>query len=142
MVRLTEEMREALSQAFSDRRFCVLATASREGWPDVSYRGSVVVLDAEHLAFWERSRGTALDNMTENPRVCIMYSNPEQRKFWRFYGQAELIREGAERERIMRLIPQPELDRDPERRGVAVRVRLETVREGPAVIMRREESRP
>lgn len=138
MIHLTDEIRMALDQALANRIFCALATADAQGMPDVSYRGSVVAWDEEHLVFWERSRGTALENMRENPKVCIMYYNPNNRKFWRFYGRAQLIAEGPERERIMAAIPEAELERDPERTGVAVKVALDMVREGPRVIMQRE----
>ena len=48
-------------------------------------------------------------------------------KAWRFWGTAELLRTGEVREGIMARTYQPELDRDPERKGVAVLIKVNKV---------------
>lgn len=136
-IELTAEMRDAIGRALDDRAPCLLATADADGTPDVSYRGSVCVLDAQQLAFWERSLGEALDNMRGNPRACIFYRNPETRKAWRFYGGVTLLADGELRERIATLVPKVEIDRDPDRKGLAVVVQIDRIREGGRVIQER-----
>ncbi len=136
-IELTAEMQAAIGRALDDRAPCLLATAGADGMPDVSYRGSVCVLDAERLAFWERSLGEALENMRANARACIFYRNPETRKAWRFYGGVSLLADGELRQRIATLVPKVEIDRDPERKGLAVVMRIDRIREGGRVIQER-----
>jgi predicted pyridoxine 5'-phosphate oxidase superfamily flavin-nucleotide-binding protein len=136
-IQLTPEMRSAITNALADRAPCLLATAGADGMPDVSYRGSVCVLDDERLAFWERSMGEALRNMRSNAQACIFYRNPETRKAWRFYGRVTLLADGDLRQRIATLVPKVEIDRDPERKGVAVVLEIDRIREGGRVIQER-----
>ncbi len=138
-IELTEEMATAINNAFADRAPCIIGTASKDGVPDVSYRGSMMVFDSEHLAYWERSRGESLDNLSENPNIVILYRNPATRLGWRFWGVAELHADGQIRQRIMDRVVEFELNQDPERKGVAVLVRVDRVRRGNQVLMQREE---
>ena len=93
-IKLTEDMKSALEAAIKDQSPCLVATASGSGVPDVSYRGSVVVFDDEHLAFWERSQGETLRNLEENPQIAVLYRNIATRDGWRFYGEAEVLAKG------------------------------------------------
>lgn len=52
MIQMTDEMRQLIDNSFADGFPCVLATASPTGEPSVSYRGSMMVLDDENLAYW------------------------------------------------------------------------------------------
>ncbi len=135
---LTTEMTKALENALVDRSPCLVATASAKGVPDVSYRGSVMVFDEEHLAFWERAKGETLDDLEENPHVCVIYRNAETRLGWRFYGVAAVLRDGAVRSQIMERVNQFELAQDLERTGYAVFIRVDRVRARNDTIMLRE----
>jgi len=138
MVFLPEDMRTRLAAAFQDGKYCVVATASSDGVPDVAHRGSVVVLDGRRLGFWERSRGTTLANLETNPRACVMYADLSARIIWRFIGQARLHQDGPLAERVWAMIPEAERRQDPEHQGVAVELEIEEVREHNRVVMRRE----
>jgi hypothetical protein len=133
----TDEMARALEGALSDRSPRLVATASAVGVPDASYRGSVLVFDAEHLAFWERAKGETLRNIQESAHVCVLYRNPETRQSWRFYGEAEVLTNGPVRERIMQRVNQFELAQDPERTGYAILIRVDRVRARNETIMER-----
>jgi predicted pyridoxine 5'-phosphate oxidase superfamily flavin-nucleotide-binding protein len=137
-IALTDEMTKALDNALVDRSPCLVATASAEGVPDVSYRGSVMVFDHEHLAFWERAKGETLSNLGENPHVCVLYRNAETRLGWRFYGGAEVLRDGALRAQIMERVNQFELAQDAERTGYAILIRVDRVRARNDTIMLRD----
>ena len=129
MIHLTDEMKELFYSALSDGMVCLVGTASKDGWPQISPKGSVMVYDQETLAYWERSRRSAMENVGENPKVVIYYSNPSTRTRWRFYGTATIHESGPIRDDVMRKTIQAELDRDPERQGVAVLVRIDKVGE-------------
>ena len=136
-VDLTGDISEAIGNALAERTVVLVGTASADGEPDIAYKGSAMVWDAEHMAFWERAGGQTLQNLTDNPKVCLLYSNP-QRGGWRFFGVAELHRQGDMRDQIMARTVQAELDRDPERKGVGVLIRIDRVIQGRSVIMSRD----
>ena len=52
----------------------MFATIGQDG-PNISPKGSMIVLDDGHLAYWERFKSMALDNFKANPNVAVMYSN-------------------------------------------------------------------
>ena len=127
MIALTDEMRSDVDDALANRTPCVVATASARGEPNVSLRGSMMVFDDEHLAYWDRTRARQLEHVGENPHVCVFYRDPARRVSYRFYGQATVHAEGPVREQVMARTVQAELDRDPERQGVAVVIRVDRV---------------
>ena len=121
------EMAEYVDRAHDDGLTCLVATASIDGRPNLAFKGSVMVWDTDHLAFWERAHGETLTQLRENPRIAAVYRNRAAGKAWRFWGVAELYESGDLRDRIMaRTIP-AELDRDPDRKGVAVVIRVDRV---------------
>lgn len=127
MIRLTAEMRQAIDNALADGYPCIVATTSADGRPDVAFKGSTMTWDDESLAWWERSKGATLQNVEENPQVVIVYRNPTQRLGWRFYGVATIHRQGPLREQVMARVIPAELERDPQRQGYAVIVRVDRV---------------
>jgi hypothetical protein len=131
------EMAEYVDRSGPDGYVCLVATASKNGDPDLAFKGSMMVWDKDHLAFWERAHGQTLAHLEENPKAAVVYRNREAGKMWRFWGEAQLLREGELREQIMGRTFQPELDRDPERKGVAVLIRVDRLA-GPGVNQTRE----
>lgn len=138
MIDLTAEMRELIDHAFEQGHYMLVATAGADGMPDVAFKGSLMAWDGEHLAFWERAHGTTLRNLEENPKMAALYRNGERRLMWRFFGEAVLHREGPVRDGVMARTVAAELDRDPERKGVAVVMRIDQVVERNQVIMARD----
>lgn len=136
-VRLTDEMREAFANALTDGAPVIVATAGASGMPDVAFKGSAMIWDDEHVAFWERALGTTLRNLQENPQACVLYRNGPKRIAWKMFGVAELHPEGELRQQVMDRTIQLELDRDPERKGVAVIIRIDKVIALGQVIMER-----
>lgn len=130
MIAFTEEMREALAAALTDRTPCLIGTADAEGWPNISYRGSVAVYDDSTLSIWSRGRKDTVANIEANPRVVVFYRNRDRRALWRFYGRGTVVTDPAVRDAVIAITPQPELDADPERKGVAVLVSVERIVNG------------
>jgi general stress protein 26 len=128
MIKLTDEMKDRVDKAYDEKKYCVWATTSDDGYPDISFRGSTYVFDEEHIAFWDRSLGTSTTNLEKNPNVCMLYYDKENRLGWRFYGQASVYKQGEMREKIMSRVIKPELDKDPERKGYGVLVRVDKIR--------------
>lgn len=128
-INLSDETRHLIDNAYADGVPCILGSASKDGHPQISMKGSVLVFDRETLAYWERAKRSALENVVENPNVVIFYRNPEKHINWRFHGTATVYEGGAIRDNVMQRTVQAELDRDPERQGVAVLVKLDRVTE-------------
>jgi hypothetical protein len=119
------EMAHFVDHAHDDGLTCLVATASRTGQPNLAFKGSLMVWDRDHLAFWERAHGETLSHLRENPQIAAVYRNRAALKTWRFYGLAELHDSGPLREQIMARTHPAELERDPERKGIAVLIRID-----------------
>ena len=127
MISLSEQMRELIDPALAKGAPCMVATASRDGIPNVGYKGSVMVFDDESLAYWERTLQGTAENLAENPHVMVLFRDPATRAGWRFLGQATVYKDGPMREQVMARTVQAELDRDPERKGYAVIIKVDKV---------------
>jgi predicted pyridoxine 5'-phosphate oxidase superfamily flavin-nucleotide-binding protein len=138
-VELTDDMREAFANAVKDGAPVLVASASASGMPDLAYKGSAMVWDKDHIAFWERARGQTMRNLEENGQVCLLYRNVQTRVGWKFFGRAEVLQSGELREEIMAKTVSFELDRDPERKGAAVLIRIDRVLQAGQVLMERED---
>jgi len=115
----------------------VVATAN-DGRPDVALKGSLMVWDADHIAWWERGRAETEAAVRANPQVAVMVRNSTRdRRTLRFYGEARIVDDPALRERVWERVIQVEKDTDPEKNGVAVLVRIDRVRAGKFDIQRR-----
>jgi uncharacterized protein len=78
--------------------FATLATASPDGWPDVSPRGGdpgfVRVLDGSRLVLPDRqgnNRVDSLRNLAANPRAALMFFVPGIDETLRVYGTTALL---------------------------------------------------
>ncbi len=127
MIELNETIASAIDNAVANAVPVLVASSSAEGMPDIAYKGSVMVFDKDHLAWWERAHGTTLANVRENGHACLYYVNRAERQSFKFFGTAEVIDSGPVRDQVMARTIQVELDRDPDRKGVAVMVRIDKV---------------
>jgi hypothetical protein len=97
---LSDTIKTLINNAWDDGYPCLLATAGQDG-PNISVKGSMIVFDDRHLAYWERSKKKALENLGRDLRVVVMYSNFKAQRdkvldsgFLRFWGTAELHESG------------------------------------------------
>jgi hypothetical protein len=127
MIKLTPQMREEIDPALANGCSCLVSTASPDGIPNVGFKGSVMVFDDESLAYWERTLQGSLANVEHNPNVMILFRNPTTRAAWRFVGKATIHKTGPWREQVMARTVPAELERDPERKGYAVIVKVDKV---------------
>ena|SRR5438477_12728841 len=115
-----------------------LVATSNSGHPDLALKGSLMVWDKDHIAWWERARRETLAALGTNPLVAIFVRNPTRdRRTLRFYGTAQVVEDPALREQVWDRVRQVERDTDKEKQGVAVIVRIDRVRAGPLDIQRR-----
>jgi len=118
MAVLTGQMKELLKGGK-----CLVATASKDGWPNVGPKGSVAVVDDSTLAFGEVTGRQTYKNLQENPKVAIAVMDYEQRLGYRFVGPAELETKGPLYEMFVQRFAEMKLPRP----AAAVRVKVEAI---------------
>lgn len=125
---------DAVDKALYNQAVCVIAT-SNGSEPDVALKGSFMVWDAEHLAYWERGLNETLAAIQANPRVAVLV-RPKGSPPMRLYGEAHLVEDAEQREAVYaRVIPE-EQSRDPDKKGVAVLIRVDRIRQGAQTVKR------
>ena len=136
MIKLTPLMADLLAAALADGVPCLVGTASKDGRPQISPKGSLAVFDERTLCYWERSHRSSQSRLAENPRVVVYYRNarraseiPYRSAAMRFHGTARIVESGAERDRAWALTNAEEQGKDPERKGVAVLIDVDLVEE-------------
>jgi predicted pyridoxine 5'-phosphate oxidase superfamily flavin-nucleotide-binding protein len=92
---LTDDMRRLIAE----QRLCYVATVDAEGAPNLSAKGTLVIWDANDLAFADIRSPRTVANLRGNPRVEINVVDPIARKGYRFKGTAEVHTEGPAFER-------------------------------------------
>ena len=107
---LSDDIKKRINNAWADGFPCLVATTGKDG-PNISPKGSMVVFDDEHLAYWERSKKQALGNLAHDKRVCVMYANFKAQRdgvlesgFLRFHGTAALHESGPVHAAIFKLL--------------------------------------
>jgi len=115
-------------EALSHGRAPVLATSTADGIPDVGPKGSLFVADKDHLAYLERTHRNHLGNLEKNPRVAVMfYDRDAEIPMARFFGVAELLESGPERDELRSRVIHDELTKDPDNKGVVVKIRVDRI---------------
>ena len=95
MAKLTSEMKDILGQ-----QLAVVATASKEGTPNVGPKGSLFVVDDETLAYSEATEGKTLRNIQQNPKVAVMVVDRDKADGYQIKGRVELISSGSLFEKV------------------------------------------
>ena len=135
MGKIPEVMNQHLLDAYPEH-VCVVATIQPDGYCQVSPRGSVHVYDQDTLAYWDRGAGTTYDTVRNGTNVTVFFRNSEvggsgkgllpAGGIARFYGVAEIHAEdGDVREKVWNGMIEIERQRDPDKKGRAVLVRLD-----------------
>lgn len=90
MPNLTDDMKRVVME----QRLGFVATVNADGTPNLSPKGTMVVLDDDHIAFGEIRSPNTVGNLADRPAVEINFVDPTARKGYRFKGQAEVIERG------------------------------------------------
>jgi hypothetical protein len=128
---ISQKVKDLIYNAWTDGAPCLVATQGADG-PNISVKGSMLVFDDEHLAYWERSKKQALDNLGHDKRVAVIYANFKAQRdgvldsgFLRFFGTAELHESGPMREAIFSKLTPREQTHDGADKGIGVLIRIE-----------------
>jgi uncharacterized protein len=132
MTTIPKALHEHINTAFPDH-VCLVGTVQPDGFAQISPRGSTAVYDDQHFSLWERGRGSTTAGLADGTRVTIFFRKPQLRAdgvlpnggVARFYGVAQIHKAGAVYDEVWRRLIKPEKDRDPERKGFAVLIKVE-----------------
>ena len=89
MGKLDEEAKMLIGEI----RPALIATASKDGKPNVSAKGSFRVLDDDHVAFTNMNSQRTITNLKENPQISIICLDSNRRSC-RIWGTAEVLDSG------------------------------------------------
>jgi pyridoxamine 5'-phosphate oxidase-like protein len=136
MIKMTELMARLLTTSAADGVPALVGTVSKDGRPQISPKGSVTVFSDDTLCFWERSYRSVEKNLADSSRVVVYYRNQARSKeipyasaAIRFHGMARVVKDGPERERAWELTIPGEKQRDPEKKGYAVLIKVDLIEE-------------
>ena len=87
MAKLSDEAKKLIGEV----RPALIATASKDGKPNVSPKGSFRVLDDEHIIFADIASPRTMANLRENPQLSAIVFDPSIRKGCRIWGRATEI---------------------------------------------------
>jgi len=127
-IQLTGEMREAVNGALANGTPVIVAYVDERGQPNLSFRGSAQVYGDDQLAIWVRNPEGGLQRaLAAQPRVTLLYRNPQTRMMLNFQGRGHFDASDAARATVYENSPQPEQNADRERKGMALIIDLDRV---------------
>ena len=92
MAKLSEEAKKAIGELGP----ALVATANKDGKPNVSLKGSFRVLDDEHVIFADIASPRTMANLGENPQLSAIVFDPATRKGCRVWGKTvEILDSGS-----------------------------------------------
>ena len=90
MVVITEEIKNFVNF----QKLGYVATVSDDNTPNLSPKGTIIVLDESHLAFADIQSPKSVENLKHNPSIEVNVVDPFSRRGYRFKGIAEIISSG------------------------------------------------
>jgi predicted pyridoxine 5'-phosphate oxidase superfamily flavin-nucleotide-binding protein len=81
-------------QDFLPGKLAWVATASQAGEPNVTPKGTLKLLDEQHVTFTDLFSRKTRQNLRENPRVAVTVADPSSGKGYQLKGRAEQIESG------------------------------------------------
>lgn len=90
MAKLTEEAKKFIGAL----RPCYVATAGKTGKPNVSAKGSLRVVDDEHVLFADVRSPRTIANIRENPQVAIICLDAPTHHGCRIWGKGTVLNSG------------------------------------------------
>jgi predicted pyridoxine 5'-phosphate oxidase superfamily flavin-nucleotide-binding protein len=124
VARLTEEMKELVER----QRLGFVATVCPDGTPNLSPKGTVRVLDDEHLIFADINSPGTVSNLRVNPNIEVNVVDHFVRKGYRFKGTAQVLDGGPDFTRHVEFFSGLGLQDAPRRIRAVVIVRVNQAR--------------
>ena len=88
MAMLTADMKRVIAE----QKLGFVATVGADGAPNLSPKGTMQVLDDDHIVFAEIRSPATMANIAANPAMEINFVDPFNRKGYRFKGTARIVK--------------------------------------------------
>ena len=89
MTKISQEIQE-----FIKGKMAWVSTASRDGIPNATPKGSVRVIDDEHLVFADLFSRKTRENLKANPKAAVTVIDEKSHKGYQLKGTGELLTAG------------------------------------------------
>ncbi len=90
-----------MRRVVDEQRLSFVATVNPDGTPNLSPKGSIRVWDDHHLVFGDIRSPNTVRNLEINRTTEINIVDPISRRGYRFRGTAEILRSGANYDRVL-----------------------------------------
>jgi hypothetical protein len=132
MAKIPKVLHSHIDTAFP-ANVCLVGSVLPDGFAQITPRGGTMVYDDEHIALWERGKGSTNANLRDGTALTVYFRKPQLREegvlpkggIARLYGRAKVYKSGPVYEEVWRRLVQPEKDRDPQKAGFAVLIDIE-----------------
>ena len=92
MAILTADMKRVIAE----QKLGFVATVGADGAPNLSPKGTMKVLDDDHIMFADLRSPATIANLKGNPRMEINFVDPFSRTGYRFKGRARVVPRGSD----------------------------------------------
>ncbi len=120
MIKLTDEMRELVSNSRFSGNPCVIATSDTSGTPNCSYIGTMFATDDKTFIYRDRSGRLPAENIEENLKVVMLFRHAQQQTGWKFRCTSYVHRQGPIYEDGIKQLTDAGLITDPEIKAAIV----------------------
>jgi hypothetical protein len=132
MAKIPKVLQPHIDTAFP-AHVCLVGSVLPNGFAQITPRGGTMVFDDQHIALWERGKGSTSANLKDGAPLTVFFRKPQLREegilpkggIARFYGRAKIHKSGPVYEKVWQRLVQPEKDRDPNKIGFAVLIEVE-----------------
>jgi hypothetical protein len=132
MAKIPKVLQPHINTAFP-ANVCLVGSVLPNGFAQITPRGGTMVFDDEHIALWERGKGSTSASLKDGTALTVYFRKPQLREegilpkggIARFYGRAKIHKSGPVYEKVWERLVQPEKERDPNKGGFAVLIEIE-----------------
>jgi hypothetical protein len=124
---ISDHVAQAVNGAYAAGRPIVLSYVNADGYPSLSTRGSTHVHGPQQLALWARNPEGGLQKaIATNPKVGLIAFNMDPFTLVFFTGRARV--DASQNDAVWEKTPDGEKGQDPERKGSAVIIDLDSIK--------------
>jgi Pyridoxamine 5'-phosphate oxidase len=128
MIDIPEDIRSRIDGALNTLKTLTAAYVDEHGKPHISFYGSTHFHAPQTLAIWVRNPdGPLLRTLPKHPGMAFIYGDIADRVYCTLEGQARVVVDASERQRIYDTMHPIERQFDADMKGVAVAIDLERV---------------
>ena len=124
---ISDHVAQAVNGAYAAGRPIVISYVNADGYPSLSTRGSIHVHGPDQLALWARNPEGGLQKaIATDPKVGLIAFNTDPFTLLFFTGRARV--DTSQNDAVWEKIPDGEKGQDPERKGSAVIIDLDSIK--------------